>query len=600
MALLFLLRWRAIAVLAGVFLAATALAYAIVPVFLPVRPVPIHVRWKADVTEARRLEFEHWFQLTAGLPTEGQTWSYELKDPSTATIRALIQDPAVDDTAGLNRVRFRPQLSNDRPRLIVLYAVAAGGAALLLVIAMMVASRAGAASMVANGARLARSYPGSRGLALGLTAGGLGAFSFTFRFLTLRDFPNDHYMYLAWAQQLLFGGVPGRDFVEPGYLLTYSLSALVQRGWPGPLSEALLTIAMLSIAIVFLVLVVERITGSIVAAAVAGATAIAIEPQLYNYPKLIAPVVALWLLAQHEAAPTRGRRAALAVWTTLAFLFRHDLGIYVAIATIVGLTVERWRTPRVAIRHLGEYLAVGLITVVPYLVFIAWADGIPEHVRRAIEFSKNETTLLRIVVPEFDFGTLSNGLRWTADDSLAALFYLSRVFVLLGVVTAFLRRRQQRSGTIAVVSAAVVLLVAYDLVILRHPIVTRIRDLAVPMTVVGVWTCWEIGRASFQSRTSRRAWHYPGALLAVALVVVSLGSVAVFAKVGEQVRETRILDGWAKTRERAVDVVSRMTSWPWPRFWPNGELPIAIDYIGKCTAPSDQLLVTWPATEYYF
>ena len=51
--------------------------------------------------------------------------------------------------------------------------------------------------------------------------------AFGFRLINVRDLPNDHYMHLAWAQQLLFGEMPGRDFVDPGMPLTYALSALV-------------------------------------------------------------------------------------------------------------------------------------------------------------------------------------------------------------------------------------------------------------------------------------------------------------------------------------------------------------------------------------
>ena len=50
------------------------------------------------------------------------------------------------------------------------------------------------------------------------TASGVRAITsriaFGFRFITVRDLPNDHYMHLAWAQQVLFGQVPGRDFVR--------------------------------------------------------------------------------------------------------------------------------------------------------------------------------------------------------------------------------------------------------------------------------------------------------------------------------------------------------------------------------------------------
>lgn len=594
------LRWRAIAVLAAAFVVAAGLAAGILWLVLPVRPVPINVRWKPEVSTAQRVELERRFRLTDGRPTDGTTWGYVLGDTSAANIRAIIQDPAVDDTAKLNRIRFRPQLSNDRSRLIMLYAAAMGAGAVLLIVLGSVVPLLGAPRYAMRLARRVRARPESRPVAVGVAAGGLGVIVFAFRFLTLRDFPNDHYMYLAWAQQLLFGALPSRDFVDPGYPLTYTLSALIQRGWPGPLGEAVFTIAMLSTAVAVLVLVVERITGSLMVAIIAGAAAIGIQPQLYNYPKLLVPVVALWLLAWHEQQPTPRRRAVLATWTTLSFLFRYDLGLYVAAAMIAALTVGAWKKPGLAMRRIGEYVAAGLIAVLPYLLFVQWAQGISEHVRQTIEFSKNEPAVLRVPTPDFPFLRSGNPLLWGEADSIATLFYFARLFVPLAAIVLIVRRREQRPKTTPAVVAAIVLLAAYDVVILRHPIVTRIRDMAVPMTVVGAWVFCEIVRGSRNLQPSRRFVGYAGVVLAVVVAAASLGSVVTLGKVGEQVRETRVLEGWPKMRSRAGDVVSRTTAWPWPAFWPTGELPKAVEYIERCTAPSDHVLVTWPASEYFF
>jgi hypothetical protein len=118
----FVTRSVAIGVLAGAVSAAT----------IPVRPVPINVRWKAGISDAERHELERRFQLTDGRMTEGSTRSYLLTDLDTDNIRALIQHPAVDDTANLHRGRFRPPFTYDRMRVIPVYAALAGvaGAAL--------------------------------------------------------------------------------------------------------------------------------------------------------------------------------------------------------------------------------------------------------------------------------------------------------------------------------------------------------------------------------------------------------------------------------------------------------------------------------------
>ena len=76
-----------------------------------------------------------------------------------------------------------------------------------------------------------------RDLVVGLV---VGFVAFAFRLLADGRLPNDHYMHLAWAQQLLLGDVPGRDYSAPGMPLMYTASAIVQHVWPGPFSDVVL------------------------------------------------------------------------------------------------------------------------------------------------------------------------------------------------------------------------------------------------------------------------------------------------------------------------------------------------------------------------
>ncbi len=109
---------------AVVFVAVAALTWLALSLVRPPTPVTINVRWTATVSPAQRAELERRFQLNGGVLDGGTTWTYRLADPSTANIRDLVRHQAVDDTAHLNRVRFRPELSQDR----TLQAAAAAGA----------------------------------------------------------------------------------------------------------------------------------------------------------------------------------------------------------------------------------------------------------------------------------------------------------------------------------------------------------------------------------------------------------------------------------------------------------------------------------------
>jgi hypothetical protein len=91
------------------------------------------VRWRPDVIEAQRVDLERHFGLTDGHQTKGTTWAYTLADASSSNIRAIVQDEWVADTAYINRIRFRPAFAYDRPRRVVVFAVAIGAVGSMLV-----------------------------------------------------------------------------------------------------------------------------------------------------------------------------------------------------------------------------------------------------------------------------------------------------------------------------------------------------------------------------------------------------------------------------------------------------------------------------------
>src|SRR5678815_5571583 len=195
-----------------------------------------------------------------------------------------------------------------------------------------------------------------------ITAAALGGLAFGFRLVTLSGLSNDHYMHLAWAQQLLFGELPGRDFVDPGMPLMYTLSAIVQYVWPGPFSEGVLTCALLAVAASATLLVVTELTGSIAFGVAATLVEIAMEPRLYSYPKILVPAVALLLIQHYLRHPSRLRLAWLAAWTGIAVLFRHDLGVYASAGIGAALLVEHGTNWRRTMNVLMQY-AVALVAV---------------------------------------------------------------------------------------------------------------------------------------------------------------------------------------------------------------------------------------------
>jgi hypothetical protein len=68
-----------------------------------VRGPSINVRWGQSVTSNERLLLEQQYGLERARPLEDRTWRYELVNGTQANLSALIRDPRVSDTAGLDR-----------------------------------------------------------------------------------------------------------------------------------------------------------------------------------------------------------------------------------------------------------------------------------------------------------------------------------------------------------------------------------------------------------------------------------------------------------------------------------------------------------------
>ena len=63
----------------------------------------VHVRWKPEAGETIRRALESRYGLAGPLPVGDTTWSYLPTDDRRDTLRALVEDPMVDDTHGIDR-----------------------------------------------------------------------------------------------------------------------------------------------------------------------------------------------------------------------------------------------------------------------------------------------------------------------------------------------------------------------------------------------------------------------------------------------------------------------------------------------------------------
>jgi hypothetical protein len=434
-------------------------------------------------------------------------------------------------------------------------------------------------------------------LLLAIVACLAAASAFTFRFLTFRGLPNDHYMQLAWARQMLDGAVPGRDFWEPGMPLAIVLSAIGQAGWPGPFSEGVLSIAALATAAGVTCYVVAQATGALWAGVAAAALETALLPRLYSYPKVLIPAVALLLLHRYVQRRSTARLAALAAWSVIAFLLRHDLGVIAAVATAVGLlTIDGgWRDRVLAV---ARFVTAGLLLVAPYLLFVQWNEGVLEHARVGLEFSKAEAhqfLLFRNLPPLPAPGDLAS-TTLAERDAAGLLFWLAHAaFAAMALV---LLAERHNPTLVPLVAATLVLLVVYRLEILRHPIGNRIPDLAGVLALTVGW-CTGTLLTSHRRLGTAKVSALAAAAAAGFVAPFLLGAWSL-APMASEVDQARVLRGLGAMRQQAAGVLRTGTETEWDHYWPAGEVPEITRYLRECTAAADRMLITWPAPEFYY
>ena len=82
-------------------------AYAALQLSRGPQPIFMRVRWAPDVEDLARQVAERRYSLSQPEQLEGRTWGYTLSDLSATNVRALVTDPAVEDTQGIDRAAFR-------------------------------------------------------------------------------------------------------------------------------------------------------------------------------------------------------------------------------------------------------------------------------------------------------------------------------------------------------------------------------------------------------------------------------------------------------------------------------------------------------------
>lgn len=213
--------------------------------------------------------------------------------------------------------------------------------------------------------------------------------SFTFR-ITDPYFFKAHFFYLSPARWILLGEIPVRDFFDVGGPLTYYASAAAQALFGYRLlSEALLACFLLAIGYTLTFLLATRASRSLVIGLVITIMAIATVPRLYSYRSVLLHVGAIFFFWKYIDERSGRNLVLVALWTALAFLFRHDHGLYIAVAALVMVAAAHWRDGYpLLLRRSALYVASLGVLLSPFFAFLALHGGIIAHFRPGFEYSR--------------------------------------------------------------------------------------------------------------------------------------------------------------------------------------------------------------------
>ena len=386
----------------------------------------------------------------------------------------------------------------------------------------------------------------------------VGTVAFAARYAVTGAIENDHFVTFTRALQVLYGDWPVRDFDDPGFPLSYLVSTAAAAIFgPSLFVNVLLSIALLALTSALSFLLAYRATGSIAASLLAAAFTIAIYPRLYNAMKVIVPVVAIWLAWRYADAPSRTRLVAMALWSAVAFLLRHDYLLYVAAGNAVLLAMCHANAPRELAARLAGYTALTLLFVAPWLVYVQLFEGISEYFASALRFVASEG-------------------RRTASAPLPRLFYALTAVPVAGLVTSF--RQSARLGRPHLAAASTMLL-ALDLVFLRDVLAARVPDVIAPTAVVAA--------AVAGYYLSPRAMK----------LVAAIGAGVVIAAIAVQVaRRSDPIVVPLEAADRVGQITHRLRAVS-ADIIPNPSMAPLIAYLSECTNADDRLFVAGFAPE---
>ena len=241
---------------------------------------------------------------------------------------------------------------------------------------------------------------------------------------------NDNFLHMTLAKQWLAGDWPVRDFFDQGWVLQYGLSAAAQLiGGDRLLSEAVVVGLAWAISTCIVFEIVHRVTGHLGAAILAAPLLIVASARGYSYPKGIVYAIAALLWWTYVRKPSTAAIVGFGAWAAIAFYWRPDHGIYVAVGLALAVVaVHGFRL--LSVTRCSVAAATMLAVLAPFLLYVQFTVGLLEYAQTGLAAAQVEHVtqgphqwpLLRLwgalsaIDPAERYAPIV-GIRWTAASS---------------------------------------------------------------------------------------------------------------------------------------------------------------------------------------
>lgn len=230
----------------------------------------------------------------------------------------------------------------------------------------------------------------------------LAIFTFAYRYLSFERFPNDHFVVLSRAQQVLLGALPVRDYSEYQAPLAVMLSAWSQMLFGlGLRSELLLVCGAFAVGSAVTYLIAADVSDSVASGVAASLILTAATPVTYSYPKVLPYALAFGAAWLYVRKPETSRLWLLAACVIFAGLLRHDHAIVLGAGAAIAV-FTRQATTRAGARAVGMFVLAGFVIAMPYIVWVQYYEGVLNYIGANIEAGRLEARAANWSPPRFE------------------------------------------------------------------------------------------------------------------------------------------------------------------------------------------------------